>query len=438
MLQSLESLPQLVTVHGWTLRSSLQEAWFQYLVDLPPPDLPQTPPPCPILDLFTDGSCLFPADASFRVAAYAVVHAAPFHLDFTPASFKPLVACPLPGILQSAYRAELQALVTALAIVARFQSWARIWTDCSSVIRAYQKYVLDRVPVNPNSKHSDLLKQMVAHADEVSPARLAFLKVPAHADKSQYTSELDQWLLAGNRTADACAGAANIARGEAAWRLWESFAHQTTQHREEADAVRAHIVQVAKLWAAADEVTCRPSTPGVPGVTKRSARLPPLKFVLGAPVTLHGLTFRKSFGADLASAMVDWISCIRSDVAEIRWISYMHLYISFQWKVGPIAVTRRNGSWSVSRGSCAGLANHIRLGTRIKWFRLMCQQFLKDAKAEYVTSTTRPYSQWICCFRGCIGFPMAHSEFVLVEEFLQKSLGSPATGQGKSLDAVHI
>ena len=108
--------PPVVSVHGWTLQSAYSVQWLQYLDGLPrAPLLPDTPPPGKILDLFTDGSCLFPTDPDCRLAAFSVVHAAPFALDYTKHCFRPIVAQPLSGVLQSAFRAELQAVVVALS-----------------------------------------------------------------------------------------------------------------------------------------------------------------------------------------------------------------------------------------------------------------------------------------------------------------------------------
>ena len=434
----LASLPQVLTVHGWTLCSSLRDSWLGYLDGLVCPPLPEVPPPCPILDLFTDGSCLVPADPDFRMAACSVIHAAPFQLDYGPDNFRPIVAAPLPGILQSAYRAELYALVCALSIAAKFESHVRIWSDCGSVIRVFEKHVRDQVPVNPNSKHSDLLVRMVSAARELGLSRIAVLQVPAHEDKTAFANELDLWLLDGNNIADASAVAANRARSAWVWNLWESYVQQTVQCREDGEAVRQLIVAVARLWTEDAVVTSLPSTPGVPVPPKRTDRRPQLKFSMPEPLQLVGRTFSKSFGPDLAAEVSTWISSIRSSASVIQWISFMHLFLSFQWRMGPIAISKRNGNWLVERGVGARLANHCKLSPRIKWFRLMLQQFFKDTNTVFVTGTVRPYSNWICCFRGSIGFPMDVDEYNMIESYLQRSLGTPATGSGKSLDAVRV
>ena len=246
----LPTLPAVVSQHGWSLQSHLEVAWFQYLTALPVDfPLPSVPPPGQILDLFTDGSCLFPREPHCRVAAFAVVHASPFSLDFAPTSFRPLIAQPLAGVLQSAYRAELQALVAALAVVAKFKVWVRIWSDSASVIAAFHRYVTDAGQVHRNSKHSDLLFELQRLAAEIGVERIAVLKVPAHQKRVDFPSELDQWLISGNAAADAAAGAANQARGPAFWNLWEAHSRQVADNQWSANLVRRHIVAVGRLWS---------------------------------------------------------------------------------------------------------------------------------------------------------------------------------------------
>ena len=90
--QLLPTLPAVVSQHGWTMQSSLWEPWLRYLADLPIDfPVPSTPPPGSILDLFTDGSCLYPDNPWCRVAAFSVIHASPFCLDFDAHCFRPLI-----------------------------------------------------------------------------------------------------------------------------------------------------------------------------------------------------------------------------------------------------------------------------------------------------------------------------------------------------------
>lgn len=434
--QLLPTLSKVVSHHGWTLQSSLWVSWLRYLVELPGEfPVPCVPPPGPILDLFTDGSCLFPKDPSCRVAAFAVVHAAPFGLDFDPTCFRPLVAQPLSGVLQTAYRAELQAIVAALTIAAKFDVWVRIWSDSASAISAYHKYVCDAVPVNPNSKHSDLLREMQRLAQELGVAKIAVLKVPAHQAPELFSSDLDRWLIAGNGAADAAANAANHTRGPSFWNLWEAHSRQVYENQCTARLVRRHMVAVGRLWSVS-QPGVRPTVPAAHSAPKAAKNVPKLEWEAPEGLALQGPTFCRYFGAELAASVRQWISSVWCPDQPLRWISFLHLFISFQWHSGPIAIAKRNGVWEVARGEAARLSNHVKVSVRTKWFRLMLQQFLRDTRVCHVTCTTRPYSNWVCCHRGSIGFQLKEDVFHEVEVFLKGQLGSPATGSGKLLERV--
>ena len=430
--------PPVVSVHGWTLRSSKDVEWWQYLDGLPnDPQLPEVPPPGPILDLFTDGSCLFPTDPDCRVAAYSVVHAAPFCLDYTQACFRPLVAQPLAGVIQSAFRAELKAIVVALRIARKFRVWVRIWSDSGSAIALFHKHVLDCVPVSFNSKHSDLLHEMVHLAADIGPEKIAILKVPAHEDKAAFTTELEHWLLDGNAAADHAARWANQARPPAAWQLWNDHVQSLYANRQLASLVRRHMINVGRLWK--DSPGAAPQRESDPLVLRapRPARVQPaLHWNSPDPIVLCKPSFSRLFSPALASDVQRWISSIRDPNVPLRWISFIHLFVSFVRQCGPIDISKQDGHWKIHRGEVARLGNHTKFSLRAKWFRLMLQQYLRDCQVEFVTATVRPFSQWVCCFRGAIGFHLSEAEFRFVEGVIGQQLGSPAVGSGKSLEGL--
>jgi hypothetical protein len=155
-------------------------------------------------------------------------------------------------------------------------------------------------------------------------------------------------------------------------------------------------------------------------------------------LTLTGSSFRRFFGLDLFGRVSNWISNIRASDSPLQWISFHQLFISFQKRHGPVHVSKSDGVWKVETGEVASLANHMRLGARVKFFRLMLQQFLKDCSVQFTTATVRPASQWICCFKGSLAIGITPEEYNFVEGFLAAQLPEPASGSGKTLDRLHI
>lgn len=437
-LAALPSLPAVVIEHGWTLRPCLANAWLQYLDSIPSEVtfLPCANRPS-ILDLFTDGSCLFPTNRYLRVASWAVVLGRPYHLDFGPGDFVPLAAQPLHGLIQTVYRAELFAILVALQYAVVSGCGVRIWSDCQSAIAAFNAHVIDRLPVPANSKHCDLLRAIQSTAERVPGGCVAALKVPAHTNLEDASSDLERWLFTGNDKADHLAKSANAARPESVWSLWSAFSCQLELCHEQADAARTLLLEVSKFWTSTT-VTTRQTVPQAARPVRAVRAQPELVFEMPEQLVLQGNTFRRSFGLDLFVRVCRWISNIRASDAPLRWISFHQLFISFQRREGPVNVSKVGGCWKVETGAVAALANHQRLGIRVKFFRLMLQQCFKDCSVRFATATVRPASQWICCFKGSLAFGITQGEYDFIEGFLASQLTEPATGPGLSLDRLHL
>jgi ribonuclease HI len=391
----------------------------------------------PILDVFTDGSCLFPADRDLRVASWAVVLAMPFQLEFQAADFRPLAAQPLDGLLQSAFRAELKALTVALDFAVTTRRGIRVWTDCQSVIDVWITFVRDGRSVNANAKHSDLLQDLQRLAQDLDLACVEVLKVPAHVDAAAFTNDLERWLVTGNDFADRAAKQANLMRSEGDWALWHAYAQQLQLQQFQANQVRAHIVAVGKFWTASAPPPVSPEVRWSRPVKAGRAQPVP-RWEAPDVLVLVGPTFLRSFGSELADRLGRWLTRIRAPSEPLQWISYHQLFVSFHKDEGPFFVTKTDGKWVAETGNVSHLANHVRLGQRVKHFRLMLQQFLRDCQVTFTTATVRPRSEWIACFKGAIAFQLAQSEWDMLEGYFASQLARPVAGDGKGLDQLTL
>ena len=437
-LHDVSTLPRVVSEHGWTLRAGLAPAWLSYLATLP--STVQFAPAgqlAPILDVFTDGSCLFPADRDLRVASWAVVLAMPFQLEFQAADFRPLAAQPLDGLLQSAFRAELKALTVALDFAVTTRRGIRVWTDCQSVIDVWITFVRDGRSVNANAKHSDLLQDLQRLAQDLDLACVEVLKVPAHVDAAAFTNDLERWLVTGNDFADRAAKQANLMRSEGDWALWHAYAQQLQLQQFQANQVRAHIVAVGKFWTASAPPPVSPEVRWSRPVKAGRAQPVP-RWEAPDVLVLVGPTFLRSFGSELADRLGRWLTRIRAPSEPLQWISYHQLFVSFHKDEGPFFVTKTDGKWVAETGNVSHLANHVRLGQRVKHFRLMLQQFLRDCQVTFTTATVRPRSEWIACFKGAIAFQLAQSEWDMLEGYFASQLARPVAGDGKGLDQLTL
>ena len=199
--QELLSMPPAVHNHGWfpTPPSLLS---FQRALDQvhdtstrfqPAPALPS------VLDLFTDGSCLGPADKFERLAAWGVVGAS--HIG--ESDFFPVSSGLLPGRYQSITRAEMLAAISAVSFAVSLGKPFRIWVETSSVVSCIRRFGKNSdYTAKVNKPNHDLL-QMLFQA--MSAARHLFrgvFKVYSHQNLAADFTPAERWVLGGNQAAD--------------------------------------------------------------------------------------------------------------------------------------------------------------------------------------------------------------------------------------------
>ena len=136
-LNTVVSLPECLTACGCALHPTTQWEWLQHLASVPNPcprPLQLTGP----LHLFTDGSCHNQHCAVTRFAGWSVILAS-FDWVSPPGSSRELAVGHLPGILQSAVRAETFAVLQALLLTQDHPDSVTIWTDCEAVVKKLRR-----------------------------------------------------------------------------------------------------------------------------------------------------------------------------------------------------------------------------------------------------------------------------------------------------------
>ena len=135
-----------------------------------------------VYDLFTDGSCLYPAESYLRVAAWGVVVAGGLGAPGTL-----LATGHLPGLIQSAFRAELTAVISAAQFAAISHSKVRIWSDCLGVVKR------------------DLWHRLAAVVRSCRD-RIEIIKVEAHCASDAQATFVEEWCAHYNTRVDNLAG----------------------------------------------------------------------------------------------------------------------------------------------------------------------------------------------------------------------------------------
>lgn len=438
LLDHVGLMPQVLTVHGWTLSSPWRVAWVQALLALPSgiPKSPSQLVPGQIVDLFIDGSCLWQDVVQYRLASWAVVlsrppSAAPSFGDCTV-----LCASPLTGLIQTSYRAELMALRVALHIIAEAGVLARVWTDCASVLSRFAALTQGDRQLQPNSPHADLWREVLEAYARCVPKGFQLLKVAAHRNVSEAKDPFDLWTIVGNATVDEAAKRANADRPETFWRLWERHAAAVERNKQLAIWVRQHIVQVGTLWTTMTKKPQDEEEMHPPRVKRRL--LPPKVWCGHGPIRVVGRGFTKIFGAEMQDRLVQWIDQLWDDDSVVQWISFAQLYVLFQLQTGHKGVVKRKGQWLFLDHTGGETPEQFRFSWRCKGFRLMLQALFKSGHQRIHTCTTRPFSQYLLCFVGCIALPLKSTHHEILEQWFGDNLVRPIRGGSTNLDLPSI
>eukprot|EP00434_Breviolum_minutum_P018852 symbB.v1.2.016628.t2/scaffold1241.1/size129723/3 len=364
----------------------------------------------------------------YRIAAWSVILSPNPYVDSVAWSTKILAAGPLTGIVQSAHRAELFALVAAVELTQQFGGVIRIWTDCLSVVNGFQKYIVGKRPVPANHKHADLWRRLVTAVNCFPAGRVMVGKVPAHEDVASAETELERWAMIGNHAADRAAASANFSRGDDFWNLWRDHVRALVNFEETSQLIRDHMVAVSEQWQASAQPEVVRGTP-----VHRPRPVVALQWEPHETLQHCRGEFAKLFPTISEQFLQWWQTGIDNVGSEVQWVSYCQLYIDWQLQKGHPGMIRISNRWvdPVSCGGCAPEIYHFKL--RMKWWRLCVQQFIKSHDIQTKWLTGRPKSAMLQCFIGCVSIPWSNQRLQAVESWLRQHLRSPALGQGQSL-----
>ena len=198
-------LPDAQKFHAWGQEPVPLLDYHRYLAALPLPacvmqDLGG-------LDLFTDGSCLQPRYPQLRLASWAVT--------CQSLSGQPwiLMSGPLPGLFQSAFRAEVFALCMLLRVARACSTPFRVWTDCLGVVRKVRALRSTATPPAAMAFIGDLWHDIWTSLQDIE-VDFQVCHVPSHEDLDAHDDPVDIWILGGNHFVDKAAAWANLDRRE--------------------------------------------------------------------------------------------------------------------------------------------------------------------------------------------------------------------------------
>ena len=384
-------LPPALALRGWALLPPTWQDWISALAALPA----QVLPPAVSFrvgvwnDVFTDGSCLWQAHATYRLAAWAVVLAPPFQSAWTPGSTAVLCASALSGVCQTAFRAELHAVAYALHWAASTGTAIRLWSDCLGVVNRVKLLCQGQFKLALNRPNSDLWVWIAASIDALGPDNVRINKVAAHRTLQSARTAHEGWQFFHNGYVDRAARLANQARPESFWMLWEKHVQQSQVAQQLASQVQALHVAVGRRHVRAEGVECREEAPA-PRVTREFT----MRFEIGQWVGHVFPIATRLFGAAHIRRVVQWFTTRIGGAPrpEVRWVSFAQLYLDFQMCWGHPGPLRVQNQWvdidTRPYLSAAGFSFRMRL----RWFRQMQKAVWKEASVVVALEQCRPSS----------------------------------------------
>lgn len=434
----LDSLPDCLICHGWP---TLSKAWLDLLELFEAiPDRhdviawPVSPLP-PLVDLFVDGACACPTSRRLRFASWAVTMAASGcqSLDHTV-----VAAGHLRGLIQSAYRAELTAMVMALRHVSRIDSKIRIWCDNAAVVRVVRKALAGDMGKNKGA-HSDLVGQLVQLGALLQGRDIQIVKVTSHC--SSLTGDpVEEWAFWHNSLVDELAGKVNFRRTEEFWTKWQLAADALKMQATVLKDIQAVILKVGRLskllgQGKAPQDTVRPAGADLPR--------PPEDAEVLESASSVAWSIPRNLEKRYLSLNLEWVHRWWCDIGlrqfrhsgPMVWVSGIQLYADFRiFSQFDGLLSPRHGVWFDSVASAGGRAK-LGIASRTTMFLNVLGAYWKSHKFRVVHKLRRPHSGTLACWTMAYLLPWSLDRLRSIDAILYDSFGRQVTVP-KELDAI--
>ena len=367
-------------------------------------------PDADCLDLFTDGSCLKPQEPCLRLAAWAVVYA-----PLTDESASQLLSAGLvPGLLQSPYRGELCAVISALHVGWLTGRKLRVWTDCQSLLHRFLAWKAGRWRPSQRSRHWDLWSEVVPFFDEIQDF-VTFHKVDAHCRAEDEAQFVDEWCARHNAAVDAAAKHAQTLRDSSFWAKWNSLCGEVAETVSLGKKVMRLHVLIARR-----SILTKPSRE--PVVSEVPIPRDDDVSWLGTVPPHSVLKLSQRYGGRYIGRLQRWGDMLQGEPSSLRWTSTLQLYILFclTWVAAPPVLHK--GVWQDLSLIPNGQYVDVPLTRRVQFFQQTIRQFTKLSGGRWLTRELRPLSSALQARLSCVAIRVSDASWLAVERFLAQHL----------------
>ena len=425
MLRTIRDLPEALTGTGWSLAPTTRLEWFQYFASLK-----HLPIPFIALQgdvhLFTDGSCHNQMFPNRRFAGWAVVLASVASVHDCAASTV-VDAGVLPGLLQSAIRAEIYAIWRALQIARNHCGLVHLWSDCKAVVNKVRR-LLGRQTLKPNSVHADLWCEFQqCLQDRQGPTMIT--QVAAHQDADAVDHVVSEWCYRHNALADSAAGRANFTRPATFW-------HLHGRHEQASAAIHELNRTVQYVQLAISQEIVRNENPSLPAeslVTEVPLPAPVWKPLPELAVPQGAVRW---YGDSMVRLVLSrfW-QTLHGSQAPVVWVSRFQLYADFMSSTGHPGPIHRD-KWIDGATEPHLSLQAFAYKQRTRWFVKLLKESLRHQDVSLVTAYGKPCSQMLLMFTGIIALPWPAERLQYIDQWMLKCSGTTYRRQSKLLDSL--
>ena len=241
-IDEVQNMAPIISHHGWMPEPPTIRIFQQLCSSFPdtthtfemPASIPEH------LWLFTDGGCKAPASHEGKWATWGVVLGS-WELD----KFYPISSGLVPGIVQTAVRAEITAAISACSYAHRMQLPVTLCLDNDLVDRRIRKFQARECTIKPNQKDGDLWFDLHHFVRMLGDKLQLVVKVVSHQDIRADMDDADQWIFRGNTAVDHLTSCVEFEHPQVR-KVWIQLQHDLRNVSLFREAVHSTIVQVGK------------------------------------------------------------------------------------------------------------------------------------------------------------------------------------------------
>lgn len=390
---------------GWVPDCPSRVPFMKSLLTIPDTTTDSQTPPVPpantVQHLFTDGSAKWPKHPDCRLASWAVVGADLEHHTF------PTLACGgVPGLHQSALRAECTAAIAALQIILATGLDTTIWVDNATVHERLQQALgFPKSQWNNKMKDHDLWTRMHHLAQSIRRAgiRVQIIKVRAHQDLDAYPEQVERWVIKGNKAADEAAEHAMSLLPPLVTHLHQQFTNQVREQERRCTvmhtlfhAVGTQAVQGKKQRQDKTEQKWQEATQEKPQIAEHLSASLVLDRPLEQAPSHHSIR-------QCQREVESWVQSLQfQGQCTLQWVSFYHLFVHYMLTTGKpgFHFDRKARLWETAEKEVVEKGFYFL--ERSNAFSLCLRCFALQAQLQYTTNSHLPAGSLFRCWARCL------------------------------------